>query len=160
RGHQCDGQARPLRRWPQPIDGAVRQPCPLMWLVERKPQAEHSGSLLPGIHESATLWLVEREAAEDHELLGMLAGRFDAELVRVRIPRRVRSEHGGIDPARLHFLERVVLQVGGDLPVPGAGGVACIPEVDLRVDYQHVLSFTRSLASRRTASTPPAPPTP
>src|SRR5688500_7665284 len=64
RGHQCDGQARPLRRRPEPIDGPVRQPRALRWFIEREPQAEHPGSLLPRIHEPATLWLVEREAPE------------------------------------------------------------------------------------------------
>jgi hypothetical protein len=35
--------------------------------------------------------------------------------------------------------------------VPGAGGVARIPEMDLRVDDQHVLSFTRAGLSQRVA---------
>src|SRR3954451_19350080 len=119
-----------------------------MGFIEREPQAEHPGTLLPRIHERATLGLVEREVAEDRELLGMLAGRFDAELVRVRIPRRVRSEHRRIDPARLHFLERVVLQVRGPLPVPRAGWIACVPEVDLRVYDQHVLCFLAACRTR------------
>src|SRR5437660_1409738 len=154
RRHQRDAAPRTLRRRQEPIDGLFRQPRALRWFMEREPQAEYPRALLPRIHGPATLWLVEREAAEDHELVGVLAGRFDAELVRVRIPRRVRSEHGGIDPAGVHFLERVVLQVGGHLPVPRAGGVARIPEVDLRVDDQHVLSFSRPLASRRVAPRP------
>src|SRR6266566_2929335 len=74
RGHQRDGQARTLRRRPEPIDGPVRQPRALRWFMEREPQAEHPRALLPRIHEPATLWLVEREAAEDHELVGVLAG--------------------------------------------------------------------------------------
>jgi hypothetical protein len=60
-----------------------------------------------------------------------------------RIGGRTRS-HRAHAARRSHFLERVVLQVGGHLPVPRAGRVARIPEVDLRVDDQHVLSFIRS----------------
>ena len=116
-----------------------------------KRQAEHPRALLPRIHQRATLGLVEREVAEDRELVGVLAGGLDAELVRVRVPRRVRSEHRGIDAAGVHLLQRLVLQVGGDLPVPGAGGVARIPEVNLRVDDQHgqLLGHPRALSNAR-----------
>jgi hypothetical protein len=49
----------------------------------------------------------------------------------------VRREDGGIDPAGVHLLQGIVLEIRGDLPVPGAGGVARVPEMDLGVDDQH-----------------------
>src|SRR5262249_36933136 len=94
-------------------------------------------ALLPRVDQRATLGLVEGEVAEDREPVGMRAHGLDAELVRVRIPGRVRRENGRIDAAGVHLLQRVFLQVGGDLPVPRAGGVARVPEMNLRVDDQH-----------------------
>jgi hypothetical protein len=49
----------------------------------------------------------------------------------------VRREDGGIDTAGVHLLQGIVFEIGGDLPVPRAGGVARIPEMNLRVDDQH-----------------------
>jgi hypothetical protein len=67
----------------------------------------------------------------------MRARGLHAELVRVRIPRRVGREDGGIDTAGVHLLQGMLFEIGGDLPVPRAGGVARIPEMNLRVDDQH-----------------------
>src|SRR5262245_63990116 len=67
----------------------------------------------------------------------MLPRGLDGQLVRIRIPWRVRREHRGIDTAGVHLAERVVLGVRGDLTVPGRRGVASVPEVDLGVDDQH-----------------------
>jgi hypothetical protein len=68
----------------------------------------------------------------------MLARSLDGQLVRIRVPRRVRREHRGIDTAGRHLPECVGLGVRRDLTVPGSRGVAGIPQVDLRVDDQHV----------------------
>src|SRR5205823_14768743 len=145
-----DGQAGALRRRPQPVNGPVRRPLTLVWGREREAAAEHPRALLPRLHQGTTLGLVEREVAEDCEPIGVLARGLDGQLVCVRIPRCVWGEQGGIDPAGVHFLERVVLQVGGHLPVSGAGWVPRIPEVDLRVDDQHVLYYIEGAASDRT----------
>src|SRR5881628_2879461 len=77
----------------------------------------------------------------------MRALGLHAELVRVRIPRRVRREDGGIDTAGVHLLQGMFFEIGGDLPVPRAGGVARIPEMNLRVDDQHGRLLCRKGAS-------------
>src|SRR5215467_3876308 len=149
--HQRDGQARPLGGRPQPIDGTVRQPRALLWRGKREAQAEHPRALLPRFHESAAFRLVDREVAEDDEPIGMLPRRLDGQLVRIRIPRRVRREYGGIDTGGVHLAERVGLGVRGDLTVPGGRGLASVPEVDLSVDDQHVqlLGTAWSISERR-----------
>src|SRR4029077_11876755 len=93
--------------------------------------------LLPRVDQRAALALVEGEVAEDCEPVGMCARGLHAQLVRVRIPRRMWREDGGIDTAGVHLLQGIFFEIGGDLPVPRAGGVARIPEMNLRVDDQH-----------------------
>src|SRR5712664_3099586 len=137
RRHHRDRQAGPLCCRPQPVDGAVRRPRALLRPDEGEAAAEHARALLPRVDQRAALGLVEGEVAEDREPVGMRAHGLRAELVRVRIPRRVRSEDGGIDTTGVHLLQGIFFQIGGDLPVPRAGGVARIPEMNLRVDDQH-----------------------
>src|SRR6266545_900947 len=132
-----DRQAGPLCCGPQPVDGAVRRPLALLRPDEGEAAAEHALALLPRVDQRAALGLVEGEVAEDREPVGMRARGLHAELVRVRIPRRVRREDGGIDTTGVHLLQRIFFQIGGDLPVPRAGGVARIPQMYLRVDGQH-----------------------
>src|SRR5262249_56004621 len=98
----------------------------------------------------AALGVVEGEVAEDREPVGMRAHGLDAKLVRVRIPRRVRREDGGIDTAGVHLLQGIFFQIAGDLPVPRARGIARVPEMNLRVDDQH----GRLLCWKDSASTP------
>src|SRR5262249_52157077 len=114
-----------------------RRPLALLMPDEGEAASEHSRALLPRVDQVAALRLVEGEVAEDREPVGMRARSLHAQLVRVRIPRRVRREDGGIDTAGVHLLQGVFLEIGGNLPVPRAGGVARIPEMNLRVDDQH-----------------------
>src|SRR5437870_13419056 len=137
RRHHRDRQAGPLRRRPQPVDGAVRRPLALLRPDESEAAAEHSRALLPRVDQRAALRLVEGEVAEDREPVGMRAHGLYAEPDRVRIPRRVRREDGGIDAARAHLLQGIFLELGRDQPVPRAGGLARIPEMNLSVDEQH-----------------------
>jgi hypothetical protein len=120
------------------VDGAVRQPRALLRRGEREAQAEHPRALLPRVNERATLRLVNGKVAEDDEPIRMLPRGLDGQLVRIRIPRRMRREHRGIDTAGIHLAERVGLGVRGDLTVPGSRGVPSVPQVDLGVDDQHV----------------------
>src|SRR5262249_29478687 len=140
-----DRQAGPLGGGPQPVDGAVRRPLLLLRPDEREAAAEHARALLPRLDQRAALLLVEGEVAEDREPVGVRTRGLHAELVRVRSPRRVWREDGRIDTAGVHLLQGIGLEIGGDLPVPRAGGVARIPEMNLRVDDQH----GRLLCSRR-----------
>ena len=137
RRHHRDRQAGPLRCGPQPVDGTVRRPRLLLRPDEGEAASEHSRALLPRVDQRAALGLVEGEVAEDREPVGMRAHGLDAELVRVRIPRRMRREDGGIDTAGVHLLQGMFFEIGGDLPVPRAGRVARIPEMNLSVDDQH-----------------------
>src|SRR5947199_5714674 len=137
RRHHRDRQAGPLCCRPQPVDRTVRRPLALLRPDEGEATSEHSRALLPRVDQRAALRLVEGEVAEDREPVGMRAHGLDAELVRVWIPRRVRREDGGIDTAGVHLLQGIFLEIGGDLPVPRAGGVARIPEMNLRIDDQH-----------------------
>src|SRR5881396_1816543 len=160
RRHHRDRQAGPLCCRPQPVDRAVCRPLALLRPDEGEATAEHSRALLPRVDQRAALRLVEGEVAEDREPVGMRAHGLYAELVRVRIPRRVRREDGGIDAAGVHLLQGIFFEISGDLPVPRAGGVARIPEMNLRVDDQHgwLLCWKmrtpcfRNSASWRTAS--------
>src|SRR5207253_9704938 len=93
--------------------------------------AVRSRALLPHVDQRAALGLVEGEVAEDREPVGMRAHGLHAELVRVRIPRRVGREDGGMDTAGVHLLQGMFFEIGGDLAVPRAGGVALSPEVKL-----------------------------
>src|SRR5439155_8161563 len=117
--------------------GAVSRPLALLRPDEGEAASEHSWALLPRVDQRAALGLVEGEVAEDREPVGMRPRGLHAELVRVRIPRRVRREDGGIDTAGVHLLQGIFFEIGGDLPVPRAGGLARIPEMNLSVDDQH-----------------------
>src|SRR5262249_10150389 len=114
-----------------------RRPLVLRRSDEGEAASEHSRTLLPRVDQRAALGLVESEVAEDREPVGVRSHGLHAELVRVRIPRRVRREGGGIDTRGVQLLEGIVFEIGGYLPVPRAGGIACIPEMNLRVDDQH-----------------------
>jgi len=50
-------------------------------LEEGEAQAEHAGSGLPSLHQSAALRAIEREVAEDRQPIGVLARRLDGELI-------------------------------------------------------------------------------
>src|SRR6185369_1702267 len=94
----------------------------------------HTRALLPRIDQRPALGLVEGKVAEDREPVGMRARGLHAELVCLRIPRRVRGEDGRIHTAGVHLFQGMLLEIGGDLPVPRAGGVARIPEMYLSVN--------------------------
>src|SRR5262244_2699592 len=135
--HHRDRQAGALGGRPEPVDGAVGRPLLLLRPNEGEAASEHSRALLPRVDQRAALWLVEGEVAEDREAVGMRAHGLDAELVRVRIPRRVRREDGGINTAGVHLLEGIFFEIARDLPVPRAGRVTRVPEMNLRVDDQY-----------------------
>src|SRR5437016_12489893 len=85
------------------------------WPDEGEAASEHARALLPRVDQRAALRPVEGEIAEDREPVGMCARGLHAELVRVRIPRRVWREDGGIDTAGIHLLQSIFFQIGGDL---------------------------------------------
>src|SRR5262249_53463388 len=104
---------------------------------EGEAASEHSRALLPRVDQRAALRLVEGEVAEDREPVGMRARSLHAQLVRVRIPRRVRREDGGIDTAGVHLLQGVFLEIGGNMPVPRAGGGAPLSAMKLPAGQRH-----------------------
>src|SRR2546428_539941 len=62
-------------------------------------------------------------------------------LTRARIPPRatevVEDQLEVWVPLGVHLLQGILFEIGGDLSVPRAGGVARIPQMNLRVDDQH-----------------------
>ena len=76
--------------------------------------------------------------SEDAELVGMAAYRFDGVGIDGFAQRAGRMDHRAIDPGRFHLVQRGVVRIRGVLAMVGTHP-AVLPDMDLRIDYQHEL---------------------
>jgi hypothetical protein len=134
RHQQAHRNTRALRGRPQPVGRAVDQPVLLARFQECEAQSQHAGLLLPRLHERAVLRLAHVEEADDRQPIGMLAGRFERNLVGPRIPARRMQQHAR-HTGLVHVPQQFILRVARDLPVD-AHRCAAFPDVNLRVDDQ------------------------
>src|SRR5262245_19523385 len=116
RRSQCHGYPGTLGCRPQPVDGTIRWPGALMRLIEREAQAEHTGPAPPSVNQRAALRAIEGEVSQDREPIGMLARRFDRQLVGIGVPSWW-MDHGRVDAGFVHLLEEIVLREVGNLSV-------------------------------------------
>jgi hypothetical protein len=136
RDEEGDGDARTLRRRPEPVDGAIGHPRLLVGAQEGVTEAEHAGTALPAVDQLAVLRLVELEAAHDREAVGVLARGVDGEVVRAGIPA------GGMKQDRVHAcfvhsFEDVVFRERGERAVHRENWAVIGPDVHLGVDDLH-----------------------
>ena len=78
-----------------------------MRLQERVAQPEHAGLLPPGLDLAALLGLVERDAAEDGEAIGVQARCLDRLGMRCGVPAR-RMQNSAVDARSIHVAQRLV----------------------------------------------------
>src|SRR6266516_883824 len=86
--HQRDGYPGALGGGPDPIDGTVRHPGPLVRLIEREPQSKHPRSALPAVDQPAGLRSIQGKIPKYREPVGVRARGLDGQLIRVGVPAR------------------------------------------------------------------------
>src|SRR5262249_55524702 len=137
-GEEADGKVLLLADGPEPVERAVGPPGFLMRLVEGEPEAEHARALAPVGHDLFAVGALEIEMPEDAELVRMLAPAVDRLHVDRLAERAGWMDHRAVDPCRGHLFQRVIDRIGRNLAMLGThSGV--LPEVDLRIDYQHAV---------------------
>src|SRR6202011_6077781 len=113
----------------------VGHPLPLVPLVEIEAQSDHARSLLALGDEVAAVRVVEIKPAHDAEARGIFPHRFDRQLVRIRVPQH-RVDQRAVDTGFIHRGDRLLCRVR--LLAVLRRWRALVPEMDLRVDDQHL----------------------
>src|SRR5262249_55020469 len=138
-GEQPDAQIRLLAGGPEPVERAVGPPRLLVRLVEGEPETEHARALAPVRDDLLAVGTLEIEMPEYAELVRMLAHCVDGLDVDRLAERAGRMDHRAIHAGRGHLGERIVDRIGRNLAMVGAH-LGVLPEMDLRIDYQHLYS--------------------
>src|SRR5690242_8648962 len=91
-------------------------PVLLLGARQRPAQTQHAWPLLPGLDALALLWFVQREPAEDAELVRVFLRCLDGHLIGARIP-AWRMQYRAIHPRRVHLLDQLLGRIDGRLPM-------------------------------------------
>src|SRR5262249_18861008 len=123
-----------------------------MRLGEAVAEAQHSRrALAPARDDILAIGALEIEMPEYAELVRVAAHRFDGVGIHGIPERARRMDHRAIDPGRFHLRQRLVVRIRGVLAMMGAH-LSVLPDVDLRIDYQHWLLLKNASAVRRQRS--------
>src|SRR5262245_14531571 len=101
-------QVRFFARFPEPVEGAVGQPCLLMRFAEAVAKSEHGGrAFAPARDDVLAIRALQVEIAKDAELVGMAPRRFDGVSVDRLAECAWRVDHRAIHSRRFHLRQRI-----------------------------------------------------
>ena len=146
------GKTGLLGRRPEPVRGAVREPCGIV-AREGHSYAEHARLLPPFRQQIGCFRIRQRNAPHDGEAIGIAFRRLQRIVVVIAGPAR-RDDDDAIDTGLVHqrqqFLDRERLgKLRHSAGNPGAVGRFRLPQVDLRIDDHSALRRQQHLPARR-----------
>ncbi len=133
---ETDAQVRFLARRPEPVGRAIGPPRLLTRLVEGEAESHHARTLAPARDDLLAIRALQIEVPEDAEFVGVQAHCLDSVTIDRLTERAGWMDYRAIDSGRGHLGECVIDRIGRDLAMLRAH-LAVLPDVNLRIDYQH-----------------------